>query len=48
MASKKMVVDIVGEQDGDAPTIVLLPGLGSPSSVLEFKPWQKNWPGNIE
>lgn len=33
---KKMVVDIAGQED--EPTIVLLPGWGSPSPVLEFKP----------
>ncbi len=33
---KKMVVDIAGQEDD--PTIVLLPGWGSPSPVLEFKP----------
>lgn len=35
---KKMVVDIIGPLEEDASTIVLLPGLGSPSPVLEFKP----------
>lgn len=35
---KKMVVDIIGPLEENASTIVLLPGLGSPSPVLEFKP----------
>lgn len=35
---KKMVVDIIEPLEEDASTIVLLPGLGSPSPVLEFKP----------
>lgn len=35
---KTMVVDIIGSLEEDASTIVLLPGLGSPSPVLEFKP----------
>lgn len=33
---KTMVVDCIGEEGN--PVIVLLPGLGSPSPILEFKP----------
>lgn len=36
VSGKRMVVDISGKKD--APVIVLLPGYGSPSPVLEFKP----------
>lgn len=36
VGEKKMVVDIKGKNNG--PIIVLLPGYGSPSPVLEFKP----------
>lgn len=35
---KKMNVEIAGLQEEEAPVIVLLPGLGSPSPVLEFRP----------
>ena len=35
---KKMTVEIAGLQAEESPVIVLLPGLGSPSPVLEFRP----------
>lgn len=35
---KKMTVEIAGLQAEETPVIVLLPGLGSPSPVLEFRP----------
>lgn len=38
VGGKKMNVEIVGLQVEEAPVIVLLPGLGSPSPVLEFRP----------
>ena len=34
---KNMVVEIVGENH-DGPPIILLPGLGEPSPILEFRP----------
>lgn len=34
---KSMVVEIVGEEH-DGPPIILLPGLGEPSPILEFRP----------
>lgn len=38
VGGKKMNVEIAGLQAEAAPVIVLLPGLGSPSPVLEFRP----------
>ena len=38
VGGKKMNVEIAGLQTEEAPVIVLLPGLGSPSPVLEFRP----------
>lgn len=35
---KRMSIECMGEETNPKPPIVLLPGLGSPSPVLEFKP----------